>query len=254
AISRTLARFTEVPAVAWTAALFAVGIWLLARGSTSLSLTLLLALAIVIIALMLAIVAVTVGHFRLEYLVRARPPARAGSEHYLANTIGIVLMGYFAEAFVVQCAKVVLPREPSGRALIWGSLAGLGGIAVVLTLWVVVMNGSLDPRVLTGETATVITPLAAVVGSGTAALGALLVLFLPGLATLRCMVGAFNVARELAITARFASEATNEVEGVIGEQMIVEATIAAHLVALAEAAGVKPERINAHLRAISRDT
>src|SRR5206468_3109282 len=96
---------------------------------------------------------------------------------------GIVLMGYFAEAFVVQCAKVVLPREPSGRALIWGSLAGLGGIAVVLTLWIVVMNGSLDPRVLAGETATVITPLAAVVGSGTAALGTLLVLFLPGLAT-----------------------------------------------------------------------
>ena len=196
AISRTLAKFTEVPAVAWTAVLFAAGIWLLARGSTSLSLTLLLALAIVIITLMLAIVAVTLGHFRLEYLVRASPPARSGSEHYLANTIGIVLMGYFAEAFVVQCAKVVLPREPSGRALIWGSLAGLGGIAVVLTLWIVVMNGSLDPRALAGETATVITPLAAVVGSGTAALGTLLVLFLPGLATLRCMVGAFNVARE----------------------------------------------------------
>src|SRR5881397_3193936 len=62
------------------------------------------------------------------------------------------------------------------------------------------------------------------------------------------------LARLLAITARFASEATNEVEGAIGEQMIVEATIAAHLVALAESAGVKPERINAHLRAISRDT
>src|SRR2546429_5244799 len=37
-----------------------------------------------------------------SYLVRASPPARSGSEHYLANTIGIVLMGYFAEAFVVQ--------------------------------------------------------------------------------------------------------------------------------------------------------
>src|SRR5262249_35568702 len=45
-----------------------------------------------------------------------------------------------------------------------------------------------------------------------------------------------------------------EVEGVIGEQMIVEATIAAHLVALAEAAGGKPERINTHPRAIPRDT
>jgi hypothetical protein len=196
AISRTLARFTSVPAVAWTAILFAAGIWLLARGSTSLSLTLLLALAIVIITLMLAIMALTLGHFRFEYLLHPSTPARSGSEHYLANTIGIILMGYFAEAFVVQCAKVVLPREPSGRSLIWGSLAGLGGIAVVLSLWIVVMNGSLDPRMLAGETVTVITPLAAAVGSGTVALGALLILFLPGLATLRCMVGAYNVARE----------------------------------------------------------
>src|SRR5947209_8116091 len=106
AISRTLAKFTEVPAVAWTAVLFAVGVWLLARGSTSLSLTLLLGLAI-------------------------------------------------------------------GR-----------------------MAGSLGPPVLAAETATAITPLAAVGGWGTAALGTLLVLFLPGLATLRCMVGAFSVARE----------------------------------------------------------
>lgn len=62
------------------------------------------------------------------------------------------------------------------------------------------------------------------------------------------------LATILALTARFASEVTTEVEGAIGEQMIVEATIAAHLVALAEAAGVAPERINAHLRAIARDT
>ncbi|PYN97738.1 MAG: hypothetical protein DMD91_16725 [Candidatus Rokuibacteriota bacterium] len=196
AISRTLGKFTHVPPVAWTAVLFAAGIWLLARGSISLSLTLLLALAIVIITLMLAIIALTLGHFRLEHLLRPSTLVTTERQHFLGNTIGIILMGYFAEAFVVQCAKVVLPREPSGRALIWGSLAGLGGIAVVLSLWIVVMNGSLDSRLLAGETVTVITPLAAVVGSGAAALGTLLILFLPGLATLRCMVGAFNVARE----------------------------------------------------------
>ena len=62
------------------------------------------------------------------------------------------------------------------------------------------------------------------------------------------------LARLLALSTRFASEVTTEVEGAIGEQMIVEATLAAHLVALAEAAGVAPERINATLRAIARDT
>jgi HAMP domain-containing protein len=62
------------------------------------------------------------------------------------------------------------------------------------------------------------------------------------------------LARLLANSARFASDVTTEVDGAIGEQMIVEATILAHLVALAEAARVPPERINAHLRAIARDT
>jgi hypothetical protein len=62
------------------------------------------------------------------------------------------------------------------------------------------------------------------------------------------------LARLLALSARFAGEVTTEVEGAIGDQMVVEATIAAHLVALAEGAGVPAARINAHLRAIARDT
>jgi len=62
------------------------------------------------------------------------------------------------------------------------------------------------------------------------------------------------LARLLAFSARFAGEVTTEVEDAIGDQMIVEATIAAHLVALAEGAGVPAERINAHLRVIARDT
>jgi HAMP domain-containing protein len=62
------------------------------------------------------------------------------------------------------------------------------------------------------------------------------------------------LANLLALSARFADETTAEVEEAMGEQMIVEATIAAHLVALAEAARVPPERINEHLRAIARDT
>jgi len=62
------------------------------------------------------------------------------------------------------------------------------------------------------------------------------------------------LARLLARSARFANEVTSEVEGAIGEQMIVEATIAAHMVALAEAAGVRPEKINAHLQAITEST
>jgi sigma-B regulation protein RsbU (phosphoserine phosphatase) len=45
-----------------------------------------------------------------------------------------------------------------------------------------------------------------------------------------------------------------DVENAIGEQMVVEATIAAHLVALGEAAGVGAQEINRRLRQIADDT
>jgi len=62
------------------------------------------------------------------------------------------------------------------------------------------------------------------------------------------------LAKQLGLSAAYADEVTAEVEDAIGEQMIVEASITAHLVALAEGAKIAPETINAHLRAIARDT
>jgi HAMP domain-containing protein len=45
-----------------------------------------------------------------------------------------------------------------------------------------------------------------------------------------------------------------DVETAIGEHMVVEATIAAHLVAIAEEAGLSPDEINAHLIDIAANT
>ena len=62
------------------------------------------------------------------------------------------------------------------------------------------------------------------------------------------------IARLLARSAAFGAQVTSDVENAIGEQMIVEATIAAHLVALGEAAGVGANEINRRLRQIAEDT
>ncbi len=196
AISRTLAQFTHVSALVWTLLLFAAGMYLLARGSVSLSVTLLVMIAGIIMSLMLAIMVLTAGHVQVEHLTRLGAPLLQGRLSGLDNSIGVILMGYFGEAFVVQCAKVVLPRDPSGRSLIWGSLAGLAGIAAFLVVWILIINGSLASEMLVGQTVTVATPLAAVFGPAIAALGFFLVLFLPGLAMLRCMISVFNVVRE----------------------------------------------------------
>jgi sigma-B regulation protein RsbU (phosphoserine phosphatase) len=58
----------------------------------------------------------------------------------------------------------------------------------------------------------------------------------------------------LARSATFGVQVTTDVEKAIGEQMVVEATMAAHLAALGEAAGVGAKEINQRLKRIADDT
>lgn len=62
------------------------------------------------------------------------------------------------------------------------------------------------------------------------------------------------IARLLSRSAAFGAGVMRDVEAAIGEQMVVEATFAAHLVALGEAAGVDPKEINRRLKQIADDT
>jgi HAMP domain-containing protein len=62
------------------------------------------------------------------------------------------------------------------------------------------------------------------------------------------------IAGLLAQSSEFARQVPADVETTIGEQMVVQATLAAHLVAMAEAAGLPPDQINAHLRQITGQT
>ena len=62
------------------------------------------------------------------------------------------------------------------------------------------------------------------------------------------------VAEFLARMARFADRVPNQVEGAIGDQMVAQAKIVSHFVAVAEAAGYSPAEINAHLREITNNS
>jgi PAS domain S-box-containing protein len=62
------------------------------------------------------------------------------------------------------------------------------------------------------------------------------------------------IAQVLGQSAVYARQVPGEVEKELGDQMVVQATLAAHLVAIAEAAGVPPAQINAHLKAITETT
>ena len=62
------------------------------------------------------------------------------------------------------------------------------------------------------------------------------------------------IVRLLERSAAFGARIMSDVEAAIGEQMVIEATMAAHLVALGEAAGVSPQEINRRLKQIADDT
>jgi methyl-accepting chemotaxis protein len=62
------------------------------------------------------------------------------------------------------------------------------------------------------------------------------------------------IAQLLGRSAIIAQQVPDDVEKEIGSQMVVQATLAAHLVAIAEAAALPPGQINAHLWAVTRTT
>ena len=63
-----------------------------------------------------------------------------------------------------------------------------------------------------------------------------------------------SIAKVLAYSAAFAEELPDEVERLVGEQMVVQATIAAHFVSTAERLGLVPAEINRELRRIVENT
>lgn len=62
------------------------------------------------------------------------------------------------------------------------------------------------------------------------------------------------VAQFLSRTARFAERVPYQVDAAISDQMVAQATIISHLVAVAETAGLSPEEINTQLRTITDQT
>lgn len=63
-----------------------------------------------------------------------------------------------------------------------------------------------------------------------------------------------HIAQMLALSTSIDEQVSQDVEKAIADQMIVSATTAAHLVSIAEAAGLPPNEINTHLKAITNST
>ena len=140
---------TRVPAVAWAALLFLVNLHFLRRGTFDSTLASTLVVGAVNVALLVLLSALALPHVESERLSYVNVPG-AGGEPFESSALGLVfgvVLGVYARHISVgSAAKLVLPRDPSGRTLLRGSVAGLAAAAVLSCLWVVAVNGALRPR------------------------------------------------------------------------------------------------------------
>lgn len=198
-LSVTMANFTQISAALWAAVLFCVGLYLLLRKSLNFTVGVMLFLAAINVSLLLILSLLALGHVQLDNLLYINLPFLKGETFQplmLQQFLGVSLMLYFGHIYVGECAKLVLPRDPSASSLIWGTAVGTAILTVLFCLWVIAVNGAISPQLLSGQSGTALDPLAVQIGPIVKVLGAILVTLLLGMAWLRSSSLLLNLARE----------------------------------------------------------
>lgn len=199
-LATTLSNFAGLPAALWVALPFLVGgLYLLSRPSLALTASVSIGLGAINIGLILLISLLAFGHFQPANLLASNGlffDGRSFEPSVWQPVLGVILIMYFGHVPLNQCARTVLQHDPSGRSLIWGSVAGTAGLTALIGTWLVAVNGAVAPQQLAGQTGTALVPLAAVLGPGAQVLGSVLVILLLGLTSLRCSTILFNLVRE----------------------------------------------------------
>jgi hypothetical protein len=195
----TMVTFTGVPAAVWIGLLLLIELYLLSRKTLKFTMTALLLLAAINAALLLSIGLVAFTHARPEILLSGDAFFLGGETfdpQVLQLVFGVILLLYFGHVYVIHCAKVVLPRDPSGRSLIRGSVAGTACLTALLAIWVVAIGGAISPQALARQAGTALTPLAEQAGTTIEVLGSTLIIFFLGMSVIRSCDVLFHLVQE----------------------------------------------------------
>jgi amino acid permease len=198
-IALTLASSTGIRAEVWIAGVAAAELYYLSRKSQTLTITTMLTLVGVNLLLFLLIMGFALGRVEPANLLRASALLREGTPFdptVLKLVFGVIVMLYIGHVYVVQCAKIVLPRDPGGRSLIQGSVAGTVVLIAIFTGWILAVNGVVPAARLAREAGTALPSLAERIGPAVHVLGALLVILLLGMSCLRTSTVMFNLVQE----------------------------------------------------------
>lgn len=194
-VANTLAGASGLPSVAWAGLLFLAGLYFLRRETLSATVASALLIGAVNLGLLLIIALLALPHVRAEHLLAMRVPVTEGGAldpSILGLVFGICLAAFFGHTSIGNCAAVVLRRDPSGRAMIWGAIAAMLLVIALNCLWVIAVNGALPQAALLGQPGTSLTPLAATVGPAVLLLGAVYVVLGMGMASIHYSLALYN--------------------------------------------------------------
>jgi len=186
-IASTLASVSGVPPLVWAAALLAVQLFFLRRGGLQGTFASALVIGAVNITLLLALILLALPHVQPTNLLSVRLPIAGGQplEPSLFQAVfGVILFACSGHLSTPTCARLVLRRDPSGRALRAGNVAAMCVAISLYSLWVVAIGGALEPEVLAAQSGTVLAPLAAVAGPAVQLMGVIFVLLSMGLGSI----------------------------------------------------------------------
>ena len=198
-ISTTLADATALPAAAWMIVLFLVCLYFLTRGSLNATVASTIVITTINVVLIVVLSVLALTHLQVENLTYVNLPWSAGGTFtpiLLGALIGVVLDLYAAHILVAIFGRTLLERDPSGRSVVRGHVAGIGFAMVLNVVWVLAVCGAIAPDVLAAEASTALVPLAAEIGPQVQVLGAIFVVLSMGLGLIQFSLALFNLARE----------------------------------------------------------
>jgi hypothetical protein len=205
AFGEAVGAATGTSALIWVGALFAANLFFLRRRDLDSTVAAAIVIGAINVGLIFGICALGMTHIETHNLLAVHLPfvgAEPAGVAALGLVFGVVLIAYFGHTSAGNVAKVVLGRDPGGRALLRGTMAATATVIVLYSVAVIAINGAVRPSALVGYGGTAIKPLADEVGASVNILGAVYVLLAIGLGSIYISLGMFNQVREWLPTAR----------------------------------------------------
>ena len=186
AITSALSAFTGMSELLWLLIFGLVILVVITMGSIAHSLSLVAGgLAIVLI---LTMIVALFPYIRLERLLYIQIPFTQGrglAPELWSGFLGVMILSFIGPILLVPAAAHVLPRNPRADLFIRGSVYGLIFQTAIMVLWVLAVDTSVLPGQLIGLHGTVFVELGKETNPFINALGAMLIIILPGLAGIR---------------------------------------------------------------------